>query len=124
MQASAPNIIDDNDEFEKSITDKQCSLTLRKQKATGFGCDTIDTFKFKPEGKSFISSNTCIEYYMKKFKFSHSGNFFAISTSLDCDVLQLYDCSTDIEKLLSDRVANKKYVSEISNVEIKEAIKI
>lgn len=37
-----------------------------------------------------------IEFSMKKFKFSPSGNLLAITTSVTNDTIQIYDTSNDI----------------------------
>lgn len=42
---------DDQDEFENSIREKECQLTLRKQTATGLACEIVDQFRFKSHGK-------------------------------------------------------------------------
>lgn len=56
---------------------------------------------------------------MKKFKFSDSGNLLAIAASMNSDFIQIYDSSHDIEKLLSERVANQKFLVELKNEELK-----
>ena len=71
-----------------------------------------------------LKFNTDVEFYMKKFKFSDSGNLFIICSNLETDIIQIYDSSTDIEKLLSERVANQKFISEVKHIDLKEARKI
>ncbi len=60
---------------------------------------------------------------MKKFKFSHSGKYLVIAGNMEMDTILIYD-SSDIESLLRDKVAKRKYISRLQAPEIKDTQRI
>ena len=64
-------------------------------------------------------SNCHLEQYMKRFKFSSSGKYFAIAGNIELDTILVYD-SLDIETLLSEKVSQGRYLSSLRAPEIKD----
>ena len=65
-----------------------------------------------------------LERNLKKFKFSDSGNLFAILSNIEGDTIQIYDSSAEIERLLSERIRRQKFIVELKAPEIFECEKV